>query len=110
MVENKYDRFFESVKEFVLETKLANENNLQGLSEDKINDLESLYGLTVPLALRTFLLFFGETFKIKKTDGVLMFTQKEIIYAMDFAKKHNIIEYISGKRGIQDSEWEEGKK
>lgn len=110
MTDNKYNGFYESVKRFILNTKLADENNLQGLSVNKINDLERHYGLTFPLALKTFMLFFGETFKVKKTDGVLMFTQKEIINAMSFAKKNNIIEYISDKRGVQDSEWKEGKK
>ena len=58
-MENKYDRFFESVKDFVLKTHLAYPEDLIGLKDWKIQTLAKEHNVSFPESLYSYYTFFG---------------------------------------------------
>lgn len=104
MKENKYDRFFESVKSYVLETGLAYPEDLEGLSQDQIRLIEKCYGIPLPLALWSYLRFFGKKCDIINTDYYLDFSQKMIDYVMKEAQEeeHDVLLRIIDQTSIEN--------
>lgn len=104
MKENKYDRFFESVKSYVLETSLAYPENLESLYQDQICLIEKRYGVSLPTALWSYLRYFGKKFKISRYGDHLDFTQKMIEYVMTEAheEEHDVLLRIIDQTSIEN--------
>jgi hypothetical protein len=102
MVENKYDRFFESVKSFVLETHLAFPEDIEGLSQDQIRLIEKRYGVSLPLAFGSYLRYFGKKSKIINTDYYLDFSQKMIDKVMQEIEEWEVLYRVSEQKTIEN--------
>lgn len=102
MVENKYDRFFESVKEFVKNTELSFENEIGGASETIINKFEQEFNIKFPSSLYAFLILFGEKIKIRKTDDIFNISLSDIRNATLTAQKENYKQILFREKGFED--------
>ena len=100
MMENNYDRFFESVKDFVLATRLSYPEDLQGLAQDQIRSIEKRYGVSLPTAIWSYLSYFGKKGKIINTD--LDFTQKMIDNVMKEIEEKELLYSISDQISIEN--------
>ncbi len=98
MIENKYDRFFESVKQFVINTRLSFEDEIAGVSEATIRQFEEEFNIQFPSSLFAFLRVLGKRIKVRRTDDLLCFTLNDINEATSVAQKENYKEIII--RGI----------
>jgi hypothetical protein len=101
-MENRYDRFFESVKCFVLETHLAHSEDLEGLSQDQIRLIEKRYGVSLPLAFWSYLKYFGKKSKIINTDCYLDFSQKMIDNVMQQIEEWELLYSVSEQTTIEN--------
>jgi hypothetical protein len=100
-MENKYYRFFESFKDFLLKTGFSEEKDLQGCSESTIIYLESKYEVSFPSALRLYLSFFGEKFYAMKSDFYLNFRVKDIENANIIAKDISLWDELVNNRKVR---------
>ncbi len=94
---NKYNRFFESVKDFVLKTNLSYLEDIKGLSEVAIDKLERKFKVTFPKALRSYYAYMGEECKIIRTDDYLNYTEPKLLRTKIGAERYNLYEGIKGK-------------
>lgn len=102
MIVNKYDHFFKSVKNFVLETNLAYSEDLEGLPKDQIRLIEKRYGVSLPLAFRSYLSYFGKKCKIINTDYYLDFSQKMIDNVMQEVEEWELLYRVSEQTTIEN--------
>jgi hypothetical protein len=101
-MENQYNRFFESYKVFLLKTGFSEEKDLEGCSEVTINKLERKYDITIPLALRTYLSFFGNNFYTSRRDFRLDFRVKDIERANTIAKDIALLDVLVTNRNVRN--------
>ena len=101
-MENKYDRFFESVKSFVLETGLSYPKDLEGLPQDQIRLIGKRYGVSLPLTLWSYLSHFGKKCKIINTDYYLDFSQKMIDNVMQDIEECELFYRVSEQPDIKN--------
>ncbi|MFK7114497.1 hypothetical protein V3468_08605 [Flavobacterium oreochromis] len=64
----KYIPFYESVKQFVLDTKLTLVDEVEGLDETVIHQFEKEHQIEFPAALYAFLILFGTKIRVRKTE------------------------------------------
>ena len=95
-MENKSDRFFESVKDFVLKTHLAYPEDLIGLKDWKIQTLAKEHNVSFPESLYSYYTFFGEKVKIIRTDDKLNLTEKKLHSFREDAIEKNVFDGIKG--------------
>ena len=101
-MENKYDRFFESVKGFVLKTHLAYPEDLIGLKDWKVQTLSEKYNVSFPESLYSYYTFFGEKVKIIGTDDQLNLTEKKLNSFKEDAIEKNV---YNGIKGVVEREY-----
>jgi hypothetical protein len=101
-MENRYLRFFESVKQLLLQTEVCSQEDFLGVGNHVIEQLEKKYGLTLPLSLKAFLLLFGKKINIPFTDGFLEYTVSKIEKATQMAENENIVALLKRTEGVRD--------
>lgn len=74
ITKNKYIKFYQEVKEFIVKTKLTDIKHINEVSEKDIDSFEKEYAIILPMALRFFYYFFGETSK----------ANREVFYSFPF--------------------------
>src|SRR6218665_1438579 len=98
----KFSRFYQSVKEFLLDTELSKPEDLVGADIQTIEELETELGIKLPDFLFSFFEYFGEEIIVKGTDEVLNFAIKDLKYANSRAIEEDIIAVLRDKKGLKD--------
>jgi hypothetical protein len=91
---NKYDRFFESVKELALKTHLSYPEDIKGLSESGIRQLEKEFKVRFSESLCSYYSFMGERINIICTDGEMDLTAKSLKYNNTYIQDCNFYEWL----------------
>ncbi|QYS86192.1 hypothetical protein JJC03_14705 [Flavobacterium oreochromis] len=98
----KYISFYESVKQFVLDTKLTLVDEVEGLDETVIHQFEKEHQIEFPVTLYAFLILFGRKIKVRKTDECFDMTIKDIKEAMFVGVNENYKQIILRDEGFLD--------
>ena len=89
----KYDKFFESIKSFAIDTKISKLEEFIGANENEILKLENEINFKFNLGIRIYLKHFGHKIGIQHFD-LTRITLKNILQAEEIAKRHEIREKI----------------
>ncbi|QYS86374.1 hypothetical protein JJC03_15915 [Flavobacterium oreochromis] len=98
----KYIPFYESVKQFVLDTKLTLVDEVEGLDETVIHQFEKEHQIKFPAALYAFLILFGTKIRVRKTEDYFDMTINDIKEAMSVGINENYKEIIIREKGFLD--------
>ncbi|MFK7031185.1 hypothetical protein [Flavobacterium oreochromis] len=98
----KYIPFYESVKQFVLDTKLTLVDEVEGLDETVIHQFEKEHQIEFPAALYAFLILFGTKIRVRKTEDYFDMTINDIKEAMSVGINENYKEIIIREKGFLD--------
>ncbi|MEZ5045032.1 MAG: hypothetical protein R2828_34365 [Saprospiraceae bacterium] len=90
----KYDKFFEAIKSFAIDTKICTSEEFIGANENEILKLESEIDFKFNLGMRVYLKHFGHKIGIQNFD-LTRFTLKNILHAEEIAKRHDLKEKIT---------------
>lgn len=98
----KYKKLFESVKRFVLDTKLSFMDEIDGLDESTIKEFENEYSIKFPASFYAFLLEFGKKIKVRRTSDLFYLTLNDVKNATLIAQKENYKKIILRDKGFLD--------
>ncbi len=104
----KYKNFYESVKRFVLDTKLSFEDEIMGETPYEIEKFEKDYQVKLPSSIYNYLLLFGKQNRVRKTELEQFFTLSTMKKATEIAIKGNYKEILNTKEGLQDYNGDDG--
>ncbi len=91
---NKYDIFFESVKQFAIATEMSQIVELEGASLDEIYEFERTHLIKFPIAFISYLKVFGKNSKFRETDFDFHLTFSDIETALKGVEKQNPIKIL----------------
>ncbi|WP_337041757.1 hypothetical protein [Emticicia sp. 17c] len=101
-MKQKFAKFYNSVKNFVIDTNLSKPDEVVGAEVKTIENLETELGIKLPDFLFSFFECFGEEIIVKGVDQSLNFAIKDFKYANSKATEENIISILSDSEGLKD--------
>ena len=91
---NKYQLFFSSFKEFVIQIKLSKLDDLCGIKDSEISSFEATYNIKIPKSVISFFQIMGKKMNIRNNQYGI-FTISEFIKGMEVSNKLNLYKYIN---------------
>jgi hypothetical protein len=99
---DKYNDFYQSIKDLALKLNLSMYNDFEGASEKEISEFENRFKIRFPLSIKSFLKYFGSRIAIKNTDIGLNLTLRNIEEATKIAINNNVSEFLIQNEKLVD--------